>query len=326
LSKAPNVSEVELKSPANGPGTMWWMPRMVDLSGVEIFHAPFNILPSGLKMRTLATVHDIMWITNPDWCNPKLYGHIERKFYSYGIKQAFERADRIATVSAATRSAILELEPSLAAKTRVTFSGVSSEFRPVDVDPAKLDSLGLPAGKSFVLTAGQFAPYKNHEGAIAAFATAFADRSDIDLVMVQRRNHGTRKLRALTERLGIADRVHFAGAVDKALLLQLYSGALALLHPSFCEGFGNPVAEAMACGCPVVTSNVSAMPEVADGAALLVDPYDATNIAAALREVTHDEGLSNRLRSAGIARARELSWKQFAQQNIAIYRELLETS
>ena len=326
LSKAENVAEIEVKNPANGPATLWWLPQVVDFTNVGLFHAPFNILPAGLKMRTLATVHDIMWITHPKWCNLNWYGAIERRFYGHGIRRAFNHADCIATVSNATRSAILELRPDLEDRIHVTMSGVSDTFRKVEVNPQALASIGLDPGGTFILTAGQSSPYKNHEGAIRAFAHAFADREDIALVMVQRRNAGAGALVKLAHDLGVGGRVHFTGAVDQSLLLQLYSGATALLHPSLCEGFGNPVAEAMACGCPVITSNVSAMPEVAGGAALLANPWDVADMAKALTRLVDDKALASQLSAAGLERAKQLSWKSFAQKNVEIYRRLLSSA
>lgn len=323
LSSAPNVTEVRVKSPANGPATLWWLPKVVDLSSVDLFHAPFNILPAGLGMKTVTTIHDIMWLTNPEWCNPRLYGQIERRFYANGIRRAFDRSDAIATVSSATKSEILNQRPDLAHRVSVTQSGVSREFRRVEVRDDTLRSIGLPPGQKFILTTGQFAPYKNHEGAIRAFAKAFGERDDISLVMVQRRNSGANELISLAKSLKIDMRVHFTGTVDFAALLELYSGAMTLLHPSLCEGFGNPVAEAMACGCPVITSNQSAMPEVADGAALLVNPNDTDHIAGALRRIASDEKLVAEMCAEGLARAKELSWERFAQDNLNIYRKLL---
>jgi len=323
LNNAPNVEECIVKSPANGPATLWWLPRLVDLGGVDLFHAPFNILPAGLKMKTVTTIHDIMWLTNPDWCNPSLYGLIERRFYTNGINRALNHSDAIATVSEATKAEIVNRRPDLDKKTNVTLSGVSQNFRKVDVAQATFDSVGLNPRQKFVLTAGQFAPYKNHEGAIRAFAKAFREREDIDLVMVQRRNAREGELVALARSLGVEARVHLTGTVSFETLLQLYSGALALLHPSLCEGFGNPVAEAMACGCPVITSNLSAMPEVANGAALLVNPRDTGEIAAALNRVATDGDLAANMSANGLKRAKELSWESFAKANLDIYRSVL---
>ena len=323
LSTAPNVSEIPLTAPANSPQTMWWLPRVVDLSDVDLFHAPFNILPAGLSMKTVTTVHDIMWLTNPEWCNPGLYGHIERRFYANGIGRALEQSDAITTVSSATKNAIVSHRPECGSRIHVTRSGVSDRFRRVDLQSETLRAIGLGQDQKFILTTGQFAPYKNHEGAVEAFARAFGERDDVDLVMVQRRNAGAQKLQSLARRRGVEARVHFTGEVNFDTLLELYSGAAALLHPSFCEGFGNPLAEAMACGCPVITSNVSAMPEVTGEAALLVDPNDTAQIAAALTKVVNDQDLAGKMRAQGFARAQELSWEGFAADNLAIYRKLL---
>ena len=323
LSAANNVTEIALKTPANGPGTLWFLPFLVDLRNVDLFHAPFNILPRGLNMKTLATVHDIMWLTHPKWCNPNAYGMIERRFYRQGINRALGEASAIATVSEATKEAIVEHRPDAADRMHVTMSGVSERFRRVQIDEAALRRIGLAPGQQFILTAGQNAPYKNHRGAVEGFAKAFADRPDIALVMVQRRGSGAGELSSLARKLGIEDRVHFTGTVGFDTLLQLYSGALALLHPSLCEGFGNPVAEAMACGCPVITSNMSAMPEVAGGAALLVDPRDSNDIARNLRRVAQDGELATTMRERGLQRAEELSWESFARKNVEIYTKLL---
>lgn len=323
LNAGANVTEFPVKVTANSPQTLWLLPKLVGLKDVNLFHAPFNILPSGLKMKTVTTIHDIMWLTKPNWCNPGLYGQIERRFYAYGIGRALDHSDAIATVSAATKSEIVRRRPDIEGKVSVTLSGVSKDFTKVPVEPETLQSVGLKQGQKFILTAGQNAPYKNHGRAIEAFAKAFCGRDDISLVMVQRRNSGANELVSLAQKLGVGARVHFTGSVPFQTLLQLYSGALALMHPSLCEGFGNPVAEAMACGCPVVTSNLSAMPEVAGEAALLVDPYDIGDIAAALTRVADDESLRDEMSQKGLNRARELSWESFAKANLAIYRKLL---
>lgn len=326
LGSAPNIREIVVGQPANSPATMWWLPRVADLGAIDLFHAPFNILPAGLAMPAVTTVHDIMWLTTPQLCRTGLRGRIDRAFYGHGIRRALRRSAHVATVSGATRDAIVARFPHLAPRVSVTLSGVATRFRPVPPEPAVLAAIGLSAGGRFVLVAGQFAPYKNHEGAVKAFAHAFARTPDIALVLVQRQGNGARRLLSLADRLGIGGRVRLTGPVAESTLLQLYSAASALLHPSFVEGFGNPVAEAMACGCPVITSNCSAMPEVAGGAARLIDPHDTAAIAQALREVVDAPQIAADMREAGLARARELSWSDFARSNVAIYRKVLGSS
>jgi len=323
LSTAPNVREVVTRAPVNGPGTMWFLSQMVDLRAVGLFHATANFLPANLAMPTLTTIHDIMWLTDPQWCNPSFYGRIERAFYGHGIKRAMNRSSRIVALSQATADAILERQPDAQARLSVIHSGVSERFHPIMPDPERLEQLGLPAGHRFVLTVGQSSPYKNHGNALRAFADAFGACEDVSLVLVQRQARGRGALHGLATQLGIAERVIAMPAVSTHDLLLLYSSAQVLLHPSLAEGFGNPVAEAMACGCPVITSNCSAMPEVAGGAARLVDPLDVKEIAAALRDVLNAPDTQSAMREAGLARARELDWESAARKYVSLYREIM---
>lgn len=323
LSDAANVREVTVRSPTNSPTTLLGLNKVVDLTSLELFHAPANIQPGGLLMPCVTTIHDIMWLTHPEWCNPRWWGQAERRFYGYGIRRALRQSAMIATVSEATRQEILRLYPDLEDRIAVTRSGVSQDFAPAPYDPQLIAEAGLDPGRRFCLVVGQYAPYKNHESAIAAFAAAFGNRPDYDLVLVQRRGNNSRALQELAQQHGIAGRVHFPRIPRREVLIQLYSAAEMLLHPSLCEGFGNPIAEAMACGCPVITSNISAMPEVAGDAALLVNPRDVGNIAQALRAVADDPAVRADMSRRGIARAQELDWREFAAANLAIYRRVL---
>lgn len=323
LSNATNVRETVTGSPANGPATMWWLSRIVDLAGIDLFHAPSNILPKGLTVPTVTTVHDIMWLESPDLCGSGLRWHVERAFFAHGIARALATSSAITTVSHASSAAIAAWSSAAGARTHVTPSGVASDFHRVATNAERLHQLGIPLGKGFVLTVGQYAPYKNHEGAIRAFAQAFNDRLDIDLVLVQRMGRGAEALLNLAERLGIGGRVHLLRSISRQDLVLLYSSAKLLLHPSFCEGFGNPLVEAMACGCPVITSNISAMPEVTGAAAIHVDPHNIEAIADALVQLIDDQGAQSRLQELGLAKAREFSWVRFAQQTLAVYRQVL---
>lgn len=323
LSDAPNVREVAVRSPANGPITLLHLPLAVNLAGIDLFHAPANIMPGGLAMPVITTIHDVMWLTDPLWCNARAWGRVERPFYRHGIERALSRSAAIATVSAASRDAICAIRPDAAPRVVVTRSGVAPDFAPVARDDDVLRNCGLPEGRRFCLVVGQDAPYKNHEGALRALAKVIDGRPDLDLVVVRRRRSGGDGLARLAEVLGLGGRIHFLPAVDRGVLVQLYGAAEVLLHPSLAEGFGNPVAEAMASGCPVVTSNCSAMPEVAGGAAMLVDPHDPSAIAAALSRVLDDRALAAQLVARGLKRAAELNWSNFAAATLALYRKVL---
>ncbi len=323
LSTAPNVKEQVMRQGANTPQSMWALPRLVDFEGVDLFHAPSNILPAGVPVPTVTTIHDIMWLTRPALCNAGFWGQIERRFYSHGLRRALRSSEAIIAVSNATRLDIERYHPAAAEKTTTILSGVSGSFRPAEIGQsgkADMDMLGL----NYILVIGQNAPYKNHAGAIRAFAQVAVGHPDVQLVLVQRRGRRSRQLVQLIRSLNLSSRVHFVEPLDDENLVDLYAGAIALLHPSLYEGFGMPIAEAMACGCPVITSDVSAMPEVAGGAALLVNPEDAQSIAKALRDVLSDADLRNAMRKRGLDRAKQLCWDRCAEQHIEVYRRVIE--
>ena len=331
LTTFAHVREVTVAAEANGPVTLLALPRVVDLSGVDLFHAPFNIRPVGLRCRTLTTVHDVMWLAEPQLCrSPGPWGWVETLFYGRGIWQALRGSTRLVAVSEATRQAIAALDPAAAARTEVIRHGLDPDFRPA-LSPAEHGAIAAarhryaPGAARFVLTVGQAVPYKNHRRVVEAFAQAFRGDGATHLVLVQRLGHEARELLELARQGGVDGQVHIQPAVPFADLLALYRGALALCHPSLTEGWGMPVGEALGCGCPVVTSNRSAMPEVCGEACLTADPTDPAAIAAALRRLRDDERLRERLREAGLARARELRWDTAAQQHAALYRAMLSS-
>lgn len=332
LSSAPNVSEVTVPWEANGPATLLALPRLVDLRKVALFHATFNILPVGLPMPSVVTVHDLMWLRTPEWARSRgLWGYAETAFYRIGIQHALRRAARIVTPSEATRRDVAETSAAAGERAEVIRPGVPRWLDRYRGDGERLAAearreLGLGAGERYVLVVGQHAPYKNHRTALLAFARAFERDVDVRIVFVHRLGDGAGELGRLAAELGIASRVTFLPGVGDAKLAGLYSGALALLHPSLYEGYGLPVVEAMACGCPVVGAAVASIPEVAGDAALLAPPTDVDGLAHALRRIATDEGLSRALREAGLRRAAEQSWHSFAAAHVEVYRRLVDAS
>jgi glycosyltransferase involved in cell wall biosynthesis len=329
LSPAPNVSECVVPQEANGPATMFWLPRIVDLRGVDLYHNTFGIMPHGMPIPTVVSVPDIMQITHPSWAKgPEPWGWIEVAFKWHGVKKSLRDADLIIAVSEATRKEIASVDPAAAARTRVALQGVSEDFHPLQGSEGQRLIEGarrryVHGAPRFILTIGQFSIYKNHERVLRAFAQAFGHEPDMHLVFVQRLGRGPSVLRPIARELGVDARVHFIRDVPLLELVALYNSAVALCHPSLYEGFGNPVSEAIACGCPVITSNRVSMPEVAGGSALLVEPEDIGQIAEALRRIAEEPELAASLRTKGLARAAQLTWKPFAERHVEAYREVL---
>ena len=171
----------------------------------------------------------------------------------------------------------------------------------------------------YILYVGMLEPRKNVDRLVEAFGTVADQLSGIDLVIAGRRGWMYEEIFARVEALGLRDRVRFTGYVVSHDLPALYGGARLFAYPSKYEGFGLPVLEAMSCGAPVVTTNVSSMPEVAGDAAILVAPDDVAGLAAALLRVSGDHALRDDLRCRGLARAKTFSWERCARETIAVY-------
>jgi glycosyltransferase involved in cell wall biosynthesis len=325
LCRAPNATEVTVAWEANGPVTLFCLPRAVDLGGVGLFHAPYNILPAGLAMPTITTIHDLMWL-KPSWLSVRrsLWARVQRVFYENGIRRALSLSTRIVTVSQATRQDVSRISSTCAQKTLTIQPSVHPDFlreSAVEDDSGIRRVATLPE-RPYLLVVGQSAPYKNHGAVLRAFARV-PRAHDLCLVIVHRLGPQS-ELERVATRLGIDDRVQFLDEVPRAHLVHLYRGALALCHPSLYEGFGMPILEAMACGCPVITSSVASMPEVAGNAAIYVRPDDDAALASAIVRVVGDRCLAEIMRRRGRERARRWpSWTSFAEQHVRLYRELL---
>ena len=210
------------------------------------------------------------------------------------------------------------------AKLRLIPEAVDHElFRPGDRDEAR-SRLRARHGVTapFVLFVSSLWPYKNCAGLLRAFAAARRELGGRQLVVVGpgRDVEYVAQLRALADELGIAGDVVWVGGVPLEETVHFYRAADVLVYPSFNETFGLPLLEAMASACPVVTSNVSAMPETAGGAALLADPDDPESIAGAILQACGQQ--ADRLRAAGPARAAKFSWAVTAERTLAVYREV----
>jgi glycosyltransferase involved in cell wall biosynthesis len=159
---------------------------------------------------------------------------------------------------------------------------------------------------------------------IAAIVQAMKPLRDYHLVLTGGEGYGADQIKECIRREGMQDRVHSLAYVNRDTLRRLSSGALAFVFPSLAETFGMPILEAMSYGVPVITSNVSAMPEVAGEAAILVDPRNIASIREAMQRLAEDEDIAQLLRQKGVERARQFSWSLCAQRTWQVYLEALE--
>lgn len=300
------------------------LPVRLKADGVELYHSLGFFLPWLWRGKTVVTIHDIhpVLLSEHWWAAGTRTSYLALRAH---IPLALSRADRIVTPSAYVKDTIRERFHVPAERIVAIPHGVDPFFlaRPT---PEEIGAAARRVGAArFFLYAGALAPQKNLTGLVTAFAQLRSEARDggARLVVVGQPvgRYRERELVPLIRRLGLGESVILAGYVDDALLRALYASAIALVFPSFGEGFGLPVLEAMACGTPIVTSAVSALPEVAGEAALYVDPRDAGEIAAAMARLAADEALRRDLGARGSARAASFSWERTVREVLRVYRE-----
>jgi glycosyltransferase involved in cell wall biosynthesis len=316
----PNVRCRPVAAPADGLRTLLTPRRLGELGPNDVMHFPFSLLGRGLRCATVVTVHDLMWLEQPELVEGRpLMRRVRERYYRQGMRWALRFATRLIAISEATRARMVATMPECAERVRVTHNAAGSGFSPATDARLAAEQAAAILGTPFpyCLVVGKNEPYKAHEIALEAFAKSA--REDELLVLIQRTSGG-RGLLELATRLGIASRLRFLPTVSGPELTTLLQAARALIQPSIVEGFGIPVLEAMACGCPVVASDTPALVEVLGGAGLHAPIGDASAFAAALTEL-RTAGTTASLREKGLVRAQAFSWERTARETLAIYRE-----
>jgi glycosyltransferase involved in cell wall biosynthesis len=297
----------------------WGLSMRLAIDKPDLLHVQYTA-PLINRTPVVVSVHDVSFIEHPEYFTP-LRGTQLR----FNVARTVKLADRIITGSEFSRDAILRAYPVSPDKVRVIPNAVSSEFRVVSrgrATQAIQERFGIAA--PFIFSVGDLQPRKNHIGLIAAFAALNAAQPNLKhhLVIAGQNTWFTPKVRAAAQASGLADRIHFTGFVSDADLVRLYNACDCFVFPSFYEGFGLPILEAMACGRVVACSNTSAMPEVAEGAGLLFDPRNPASIARAMGDILLDSELRQRLESRGLHRAAHFNWRKSALATLDVYREV----
>jgi glycosyltransferase involved in cell wall biosynthesis len=296
-----------------------YTPLRLPLSHVDVFvtlMAPIIQVPRSVVIH-MKTMHAF---TIPESIPP-----LVRAYRRMSYPRSARIADAIIVNSESLRSEVenyLEVDPG---KLRLVYEAIDHDlFKPGDAGAARAKVASYGLTKPFVLFVSSLWPYKNCEGLLRAWALARGQLGDRQLAIVGggRYENYVASLHSLAAELGIASDVVFTGAVPLEKIVPFFQAADVLVYPSFNETFGLPILEAMACGCPVVTSQTSSMPEIAGGAAILCDPRDPAAIAQAIVEATGPG--RDHLRELGLKRAAEFTWASAAAATLDVYREVAE--
>lgn len=281
---------------------------------VDLFHSPNFILPPTRRAKTLLTVHDLSFIRHPQGAVDKL-----RRWLEKAVPRSLARANHVLADSRSTKIDLQEIYGVQDEKITVVGAGVEARFRPV-TNPAALQTMqekyNLPP--KFILGLGTLEPRKNFSGLIRAFGQSPV-RETHHLVIAGGKGWLYDDIFAAAEQSPAAERIHFSGFVADDDLPALYSLADIFAYPSHYEGFGIPVAEAMACGTPVICANNSSLPEVAGNAAVLVSANDSEALAGAFQQVATDHSLREDLIRRGFEQANIFNWPDAAQRLLNVY-------
>lgn len=285
---------------------------------LDLVHYPLTLpLPATAKP-TVLSLHDVQHHDMPE-----LFSSVQRRWRRRAYDDPARRATTVMTISEHSKARIVECLKVAPERIEVAHHGVdSSRFDPsarAD-DKMLLASLDLP--ETFVFYPAALWPHKNHSRLLEALA--LLDNREIGLVLTGPGSNRLAGFRAHARRLGVGDRVRHLGFLPQGLLPPILRRASALVFPSLYEGFGMPVVEAMAAGCPVAAAAIPTLEEVCGGAALMFDPRAPEEMAKAIERVVGDDALRSRLRAAGYERAGHFTWSACADRHAEIFRRTLE--
>lgn len=310
---------------------VWWEQFGIVLAGsrekVDLLHSPYWSNPLWSPWPTVVTVHDVIQFVLPEYAWRK----ISRMYFGL-VSAGARRADAIITVSECSKADIVKILGVAPERIHVIGNAVDSTLYPVrDAWLLKSVRERYGIGPRFVLYFGGFDLRKNVPRIIEAYSRMPERlRKEHGLVIAGRYQNLGHPLfpdpREVVARLGLESSVIFTGQIREQDKAPLFSAASLFVFPSLYEGFGIPVLEAMACGTPVVTSNASALPEVAGDAGELVDPYQTDAISAAMADLLDNQSRRDELSRRGLERARRFTWNGVAEQTVRVYKQILGTA
>jgi glycosyltransferase involved in cell wall biosynthesis len=314
----PNVEEVAVGIPGTVPWDQIAVPWIARKKRLDVIFNPKFTIPFLAKAKTMFVLHGSEWFVIPEH-----FLRHDRWYFNAFVPLYCRHADAFIAVSNAVKADVVEHTGIDPRKVFPIHNGFDPGlFQPVR-DPERLravrEKYRLP--QRFILWCGQIESRKNVARLLRAFAL-IKDELPHQLVLAGEQRWSTRTELQVMQELRLEDRVLFPGWIDHGDLPAVYSLAELFAFPSLYEGFGIPLIEAMACGCPIVTADTCAPPEVLDGSGCLVDPLDVEAIAAGMKKVLLDPQLRAGMIARGLERSKAFSWERCARQVLAVFDSL----
>ncbi|WP_434283996.1 glycosyltransferase family 4 protein [Clostridium botulinum] len=316
-----NIKNINAHSPKN-----FWnevnIPAILKNNSMDIYHVPQNGvgLPKNKNCKFIITLHDVIPYRMPETVSDRYL-----KIFSEEIPKIVSSADGIITVSDFSKKDIMKSFNYPEDKIFVTHLASEDIYMPLNKEFCRnILKMKYNINKNFILYVGGFSPRKNILGLIDAFYNLInIYKKDISLVIVGRKGKIYEKYIERVRELNMEDKVFFPGFISVKDLPYFYNCAEIFVYPSFYEGFGLPPIEAMACGTPVITSNVTSIPEITKDAAMLINPYDTDSICKAMYTALSNENMKTILIKRGLNRTSQLTWNNCAKSTLLAYKKIL---
>ncbi len=319
LGTNPAAQEIYLPAPHKLLWDHWALPRQLARLQPDVVWFPHNVSSAGLARPTVVSVMDMLYFPLPEFPHRE-YAWLDTRYMRAFIPPSLRHADRIMAISNWTARDITRLLSIQAEKIRTIYLAPGREFKPLAEPQSRAVREAYGLRRPFFFYAGTLSARKNVRLLIEAFGRIQHDVPH-DLVITGGAWLIDISFDDLVLKYGIGGRVRRLGAIPKDDLVALYNAADAFVFPSLYEGFGIPPLEAFACGCPVVSSNATALAEVVGDAALTFDPHDADALASHLKAVASDAELRERLKRAGFERVQQFSYVRAAKELLALLEE-----
>ena len=323
LGVRPSADSQSVSPPGAKINSVYWMnvlvPRVLAKERVDLFHGTNVAVPMVGSCPAVATIHDLVYRRVPGTLAP-----FHTLYHRLLVPRVARKVVHLITDSESSKSDIVSLIGVPPGMVTTIHLGVDADFAPV-TDAARLERtrerFGLPG--RFILYVGAVERQKRLEPLMVA-AAAVLKRDLVDcVVLAGEGGRGADNVRRVVAELGIGERVKFLGYVPQEFIAPLYTLARCAVYPSWYEGFGMPVLEAMACGTPVITSNASSLPEVGGDAAVLIPPGDVGAMTQALVQLLTGERQRAARVSLGLAQAKRFTWEACAARHVEVYRRFI---
>jgi glycosyltransferase involved in cell wall biosynthesis len=285
---------------------------------LDIYHSLFHFVPGRIQAkRIMVTLHDLIWINYPklafdDFFRQKIIEYYGRIF----IKRALTKSDTIVAISEYTKEQALKRYNLSPKNINVIYNGFDQAYFD------KMGSMKIPGEhqkRKYIFSIGHTKPYKNIPRVIRAFKQISDEFPEIDLMVVGRGDY-LLKLKKLVAECDLQKKVIFTGHLPDEVMIPLFKNALFLVFPSLIEGFGAPLVEAMGLGCPILSSNIPVIEEIAGDVYEKVDPYSVDDITNGMRKLLISRDYRDKLRNKGYDRAKLFSWEASAKKLLTLYR------